>query len=349
MSAENESLLFVSTVCAHELTPLFLILRYLWPLIHYHKFLAKCIKKLKRNGVDVKVTVSPVAVFLREEVCAVSDHLSSVSLFSSEQWMACLQNFHGWTDPKSEERLRGLVSAMKLRPMDEPGDVESPLLRDQIDAQFLRAMVASRESMTGVTKKMTKTEKSEDTEDTTMSSRHGLPLHPHSVRCILRSRLLFLLYVISHVPSIYSVQQHRRNLAPYQRREANQDCGQRSHQAPRFRTGLHRLGRLPTCTRMGIGMETVGRLRLHFVTRIQAFTQLFRATHILVGILLSTTIPTSTACINSKCRTIRHHKRLSSQCASSFHPYHPSIRIMILTILNMPWRLVRDGMDLILI
>ena len=72
--------------------------RYLWPLIHYHKFLAKCIKKLKRNGVDVKTSVSPVAVFLREEVCAVSDHLASVSLFTSEEWMDCLVHFNGWTD-----------------------------------------------------------------------------------------------------------------------------------------------------------------------------------------------------------------------------------------------------------
>ena len=75
----------------------FLVLpyRYLWPLIHYHKFLAKCIKKLKRNGVDVKMSVSPVAAFLREEVCAVSDHLAAVSLFDSEEWMSCLQYFSG--------------------------------------------------------------------------------------------------------------------------------------------------------------------------------------------------------------------------------------------------------------
>lgn len=62
-------------------------LRYLWPLIHYHKFLAKCIKKLKRNHVDVKKSYSPVAAFLREEVCAVSDHLAAASKFTSEEWM----------------------------------------------------------------------------------------------------------------------------------------------------------------------------------------------------------------------------------------------------------------------
>jgi len=123
--------------------------RYLWPLIHYHKFLSKCIKKLKRNGVDVKTSVSPVAVFLREEVCAVSDHLAAVSKFSSEEWMSCLSHFRGWTPQsvEAEEVLRRLVSTLKLRGFAEPGDIDSPLLRSQIDEQFLRAMAAAREQM----------------------------------------------------------------------------------------------------------------------------------------------------------------------------------------------------------
>lgn len=159
--------------------------RYLWPLIHYHKFLAKCIKKLKRNGVDVKVSVSPVAVFLREEVCAVSDHLAAVSLFQSEQWMECLQDFEGWSNAVEEARLRVLIGNLSLRPLEEPGDVESPLLRDQIDEQFLRAMVAARESMTSEPKtKPPKAPKSGETENTTQSTRHGLPLHPQSVRLL---------------------------------------------------------------------------------------------------------------------------------------------------------------------
>eukprot|EP00934_Nitzschia_sp_Nitz4_P004492 Nitzschia sp. Nitz4//scaffold5_size260463//216593//219051//NITZ4_001016-RA/size260463-augustus-gene-0.84-mRNA-1//1//CDS//3329555442//4482//frame0 len=123
--------------------------RYLWPLIHYHKFLARCIKKLKRNGVDVKSSVSPVAVFLREEVCAVSDHLAAVSLFDSNDWMAKLELFSGWldTDPKVEERIRRMVGKLQLRQLDEPGDVDSPLLRSQIDENYLRAMAAARAQM----------------------------------------------------------------------------------------------------------------------------------------------------------------------------------------------------------
>ena len=133
-------LLLIATCC-----------RYLWPLIHYHKFLAKCIKKLKRNGVDVKSSVSPVAVFLREEVCAVSDHLAAVSLFDSDEWMECLKHFNGWNESSetAQENSRQLVSKLKLRGLYEPGDVDSPLLRSQIDEQYLRAMANARAQLSG--------------------------------------------------------------------------------------------------------------------------------------------------------------------------------------------------------
>ncbi len=123
----------------------------MWPLIHYHKFLAKCIKKLKRNGVDVKTSISPVAVFLREEVCAVSDHLAAVSLFDSDEWMACLVHFNGWTESNetAKKHYRGLVAKLKLRSLSEPGDVESTLLRNQIDEHYLRAMANARAQLTG--------------------------------------------------------------------------------------------------------------------------------------------------------------------------------------------------------
>ena len=121
--------------------------RYLWPLIHYHKFLAKCIKKLKRNGVDVKHSISPVSVFLREEVCAVSDHLASVSVFGSEAWMDCLQHFNGWTVQGATEEYRAFVATLSLRPLQEPGDVDSPVLRNQIDEAFLRTMQAQRDQL----------------------------------------------------------------------------------------------------------------------------------------------------------------------------------------------------------
>lgn len=123
--------------------------RYLWPLIHYHKFLARCIKKLKRNGLDVSSYHSPVCVFLRTEVCAISDHLAEVSKFTAEEWLSSLSYFNGWTDssPEYENTLRKLVSKLKLRSLTEPNDVDSPLLRGQIDTQFLRAMAANREQM----------------------------------------------------------------------------------------------------------------------------------------------------------------------------------------------------------
>ena len=92
------------------------------------------------------MSLSPVSVFLREEVCAVSDHLAAVSLFQSEQWMDCLQHFFGWTESTkaAEEKSRKLISQLKLRPVQEHGDIDSPLLRSQIDEQFLRALIYAR-------------------------------------------------------------------------------------------------------------------------------------------------------------------------------------------------------------
>jgi hypothetical protein len=123
--------------------------RFLWPLIHYHKFLAKCVKKLKRNNVDVKTSISPVSVFLREEVCAVSDHLGIISNFTSEEWMEALPHFHGWTDTSAEgeDTLRQLVISLPMRHLQEQSDVDSELLRSQIDRSFLIAMADARKQM----------------------------------------------------------------------------------------------------------------------------------------------------------------------------------------------------------
>jgi hypothetical protein len=91
--------------------------------------------------------------------------------------MDCLQHFQGWTDSSAEARLRRLITKLSLRPLDEPGDIDSPLLRSQIDEQFLRAMVNAREEMEGIAHRHC-----EDMDNSTQSSkRHGLPLHPSSV------------------------------------------------------------------------------------------------------------------------------------------------------------------------
>lgn len=88
--------------------------------------------------------MSPVAVFLREDVCAVSDHLAECSRFDSDEWMACLNNFQGWTELERLTDLRTHVRLLKLRPLHEPSDVESKLLRDQVDRHFLSAMAKAR-------------------------------------------------------------------------------------------------------------------------------------------------------------------------------------------------------------
>ncbi len=111
--------------------------------------MAKCIKKLKRNNVDVKTSLSPVSAFLREEVCAVSDHLAATSKFSSEEWMEGLPHFYGWTaqDEESQNRLKDIVQTLPMRSLVEPADVDSSLLRNQIDVCFLKAWKAQREQM----------------------------------------------------------------------------------------------------------------------------------------------------------------------------------------------------------
>lgn len=122
----------------------------MWPLIHYHKFLAKCIKKLKRNQVDVKTSLSPVSAFLREEVCAVSDHLASVSKFTSEDWMDALPNFNGWIDSSGENEkvLKDLVKMLPMRRLDDTKEcVETPAFRKLIDDSFHKAMDNNREQM----------------------------------------------------------------------------------------------------------------------------------------------------------------------------------------------------------
>ena len=69
----------------------------MWPLIQYHKFIAECIKKLKRTAIDIKHCTSNVSLFLRQEVCNFSDHLAFMSKYDSEEWTSALSHFDGWT------------------------------------------------------------------------------------------------------------------------------------------------------------------------------------------------------------------------------------------------------------
>jgi len=69
--------------------------RFLWPLIRYHKFLARCIKKLKRFGVGYN-DGGDLPKFLRQEVVSISNHLARLSEFTSEEWTEGLTEFHSW-------------------------------------------------------------------------------------------------------------------------------------------------------------------------------------------------------------------------------------------------------------
>ena len=332
--------------------------RYLWPLIHYHKFLAKCIKKLKRNGVDVKVSLSPVGVFLREEVCAVSDHLASVSLFESERWMDCLAHFEGWSnsDKASEARLRIIISDMKLRPLNEPGDVDSPLLRHQIDEQFLRAMVSAREAMNGVPHQpkkplavATTVPRTVQAEIKSQSSRPGLPLHPRTVR-FRPAMKVFHWFFSTHSIIVCRDQTLAQGILPIFQHLAASLWHDRT-----FRRSRHILiarevkdpqphGPLPTCTIMDNGGETAGHRML--LTKIPVCTLLCRVTATLLVTLRLTTIRTFiTACI--KCHTIH---RIHQNIRQLNHILVPTIRpaLILTTTLNMPWRQIQVGMDIMI-
>ena len=69
-------------------------------MIHYYKFLTMSVKKLRRNGVDCRTSCLPVVVFLRDEVCGISEHLREASKFSAEKWTLALDKFYGWCNTK---------------------------------------------------------------------------------------------------------------------------------------------------------------------------------------------------------------------------------------------------------
>ena len=125
--------------------------------------------------------MSPVAAFLRQEVCAVSDHLASVSLFDSEKWMDCLQHFSGWVDtsPETDKIIRKLVSQIELRPLAEHGDVDSPMLRSQIDEQYLRVMAAQRSQVETACEAERKNGSSHKHSSSKQARNRGPPLPPH--------------------------------------------------------------------------------------------------------------------------------------------------------------------------
>ena len=141
---------------------------YLWNLIHYHKFIKKCIKKLKKNhyrndsddgGSGCGIIClnndnnSSAFNFLYEEVQAVSDHLAIVSLYDSDTWMDCLDHFDGWTNESSEQVLkhtrqiiRNLKLTTSLGDIDFGIDIDTDsgsalLVRSQIDEQYLSALI----------------------------------------------------------------------------------------------------------------------------------------------------------------------------------------------------------------
>ena len=88
-------------------------------------------------------------MFLRQEVCNVSDHLAFVSKYDSEEWTNALRCFDGWTDHNAdvEESVRKLVLQQKLQDINEISDLESSLLRSQISDAMLKAINSEKEKV----------------------------------------------------------------------------------------------------------------------------------------------------------------------------------------------------------
>ena len=86
-------------------------------------------------------------MFLRQEVCNVSDHLAAMSKYDSEEWTSALSHFDGWTarDRDIEEIMKNLVASQQLLGISEMSDVQSSLLRSQIDEKLLKAMQAVKD------------------------------------------------------------------------------------------------------------------------------------------------------------------------------------------------------------
>ena len=91
--------------------------------------------------------MSTVSLFLRQEVCNVSDHLALMSKYDSEEWTSALSHFESWTDhdPNVEGTLRTLVASQKLAGLAETTDAQSSLLRSQIDDKILKAMQLAKD------------------------------------------------------------------------------------------------------------------------------------------------------------------------------------------------------------
>ena len=174
--------------------------------------------------------------------------------------MSCLEHFSGWvdTDPKAEARLRSLVGRLKLRPMDEPGDLESPLLRSQIDEQFLRAMVAARNQMvnpgTHTMQPPKRNAKDQTSSQEGEGSRrqpahhHGLPLHPQTVStagtacCVFaQSRLTLSVHQRHMATQSHRLPVHTRQ-APPSPSQANTSQGDGSASSSRLSYGYQQPG-----------------------------------------------------------------------------------------------------------
>jgi len=151
---------------------------YLWPMINYHKLLARYIKKLKGTSNNNATLLS----LLQNEIFDISRQLAKASEFTAAQWIEKLAFFDGWvsTYANDEEYLRQAVSELHVKSFSNDTLSSSsnneihqkPLQLDNIDEYFSKVILRAQESQ-----KDSNTENSEDTkkssDQTKNSVQHG--------------------------------------------------------------------------------------------------------------------------------------------------------------------------------
>lgn len=141
---------------------------YLWPLINYHKFLAQCIKKLKKSCDNVNdndnhngsciTSCSSILLLLQEESHGVSGQLAMASQFTGQQWSQKLAFYHGWfsTSTADEDLLRQTIwdlqfvsiksSSSSSACEDDNEQQQQPMMqRDHIDKHISNVIEKAKE------------------------------------------------------------------------------------------------------------------------------------------------------------------------------------------------------------
>lgn len=107
---------------------------YLWPMIYYHKFVARYLKRY-----TLTLRNQALLSFVNDELCAVSDQITIASLFTAADWNKTLPSFHTWVDARDKEYLFRGMSKLNSRSVardnsnENKNNTQHHLLRHSVD------------------------------------------------------------------------------------------------------------------------------------------------------------------------------------------------------------------------